>query len=70
MYPIYMNIILNFIAFMLLSAKFSYCVYTMTDSKESMYFLNVPLLYYIRWEEMLWFFILLMLLTNQVQYNP
>ncbi|PFR96172.1 hypothetical protein COK39_09575 [Priestia megaterium] len=70
MYPIYMNIILNFIAFMLLSAKLSYCVYTMTDSKKSMYFLNVPLLYYIRWEEMLWFFILLMLLTNQVQYNP
>lgn len=30
---------------MLLSAKFSYCVYTMTDSEASMYFLNVSLLY-------------------------
>ena len=35
---------------MLLSAKLSYCVYTMTDSEASMYFLNVSLLYCISWE--------------------
>lgn len=34
---------------MLLSTKLSYCVYTMTDSKASMYFLNVSLLYWIPW---------------------
>lgn len=36
---------------MLLSAKLSYCVYTMTDSKASMYFLNVSMLYCIPWVE-------------------
>jgi len=49
MYSIYINIVLNFIAFMLLSAKLSYCVYTMTNSEASMYFLNVSLLYCISW---------------------
>ncbi|WP_179865054.1 hypothetical protein [Priestia megaterium] len=44
-----MSIILNFIAFMLLSTKLSYCVYTMTDSEASMYFLNVSLFYCIPW---------------------
>ncbi len=34
---------------MLLSTKLSYCVYTMTDSEASMYFLNVSLLYCISW---------------------
>jgi hypothetical protein len=48
-YVVYLCIILNFIAFMLLSTKLSYCVYTMTDSKASMYFLHVSLLYCILW---------------------